>query len=264
MYILKNALKCIGRSKGRNLLIGIIVLVIAVSACLGLSIRQAANSARTEALKGLSVTASITMAGADKDGQMDRENFDPSKLNEYFENRNNYSGLTLEEYQTYAAIDTVTDFQYWVSTSMNAGEDIKPVGDESDETTEEEDDQEENADSESETTDNNTGNPFGDFDGRPGGGMFNPVSRINSDFSVVGYNSDSAIKAQLPSLAITEGAVFAENTTDLHCIISSDLALYNNLAVNDQITLTNPNNEEESYTLTVVGIYTDDSATVGR
>ena len=40
MYIIKNALRCIGRAKGRNILIGIIALVIAVSACLGLSIAK--------------------------------------------------------------------------------------------------------------------------------------------------------------------------------------------------------------------------------
>lgn len=60
MYIVKNALRCIGRSKGRNILIGIIALVIAVSACLGLSIRQAAESAKKSTLEGLSVTASIS------------------------------------------------------------------------------------------------------------------------------------------------------------------------------------------------------------
>lgn len=60
MYILKNTLKCISRAKGRNILIGIIVLVIAFSACVGLSIRQAAESARTEALSGMSITASIS------------------------------------------------------------------------------------------------------------------------------------------------------------------------------------------------------------
>ena len=43
MYIIKNALKCIGRSKGRTILIGAIVLVIALSSCVGLSIRQAAE-----------------------------------------------------------------------------------------------------------------------------------------------------------------------------------------------------------------------------
>ncbi len=60
MYIIKNALRCIGRSKGRNILIGIIALVIAVSACIGLSIRQAAQSAKTSALDGMSVSATIS------------------------------------------------------------------------------------------------------------------------------------------------------------------------------------------------------------
>ena len=50
MYIIKNALLCISRSKGRNILIGIIALVIAVSACIGLSIRQAAESAKASAI----------------------------------------------------------------------------------------------------------------------------------------------------------------------------------------------------------------------
>lgn len=53
MYIIKNALRCIGRAKGRNVLIGIIALVIAVSACIGLSIRQAAESAKKSALDGV-------------------------------------------------------------------------------------------------------------------------------------------------------------------------------------------------------------------
>ena len=61
MYIIRNALKCIGRSKGRNVLIGIIVLVIAISACIGLSIRQAAQSAKEETLSGMTVTATISI-----------------------------------------------------------------------------------------------------------------------------------------------------------------------------------------------------------
>ena len=60
MYIVKNALRCIGRSKERNVLIGIIALVIAISACIGLSIRQAAESAKASALEGMSVTATIS------------------------------------------------------------------------------------------------------------------------------------------------------------------------------------------------------------
>ena len=60
MYIIKNALRCISRSKGRNVLIRIIVLVIAVSSCIGLSIRQAANDAKQTALDNLSITATIS------------------------------------------------------------------------------------------------------------------------------------------------------------------------------------------------------------
>ena len=69
MYIVKNALRCIGRSKGRNILIGIIALVIAISACLGLSIRQAAITAKTSALSSMKVTANISY---DRGSMMDR------------------------------------------------------------------------------------------------------------------------------------------------------------------------------------------------
>ena len=60
MYIVKNALRSISRSKGRNILIGIITLVIAVSACLGLSIRQASENARESTLDTLNITATIS------------------------------------------------------------------------------------------------------------------------------------------------------------------------------------------------------------
>ena len=70
MYIVKNALRCIGRSKGRNILIGIIALVIAISACLGLSIRQAAITAKTSALSPMKVTANISYDRGSMMGQM--------------------------------------------------------------------------------------------------------------------------------------------------------------------------------------------------
>ena len=70
MYIIKNALRCIGRSKGRNILIGIIALVIAISACIGLSIRQAAESAKASAIEGMSVTATISYDRASAMGNM--------------------------------------------------------------------------------------------------------------------------------------------------------------------------------------------------
>ena len=63
MYIIKNAFRCIGRSMGRNIL-------IAVSACIGLSIRQASVNAKESALEGMSVTATISYDRASAMGDM--------------------------------------------------------------------------------------------------------------------------------------------------------------------------------------------------
>ena len=52
MYILKNALRNITRAKGRNILIGCIAFVIGLSACLALSIREAADRERESGLSG--------------------------------------------------------------------------------------------------------------------------------------------------------------------------------------------------------------------
>ena len=48
MYVLQNAWKSIVRNKGRNILLGIIALIIALSGCLALSVRQAAETARED------------------------------------------------------------------------------------------------------------------------------------------------------------------------------------------------------------------------
>ena len=54
---------------------------------------------------------------------------------------------------------------------------------------------------------------------------------------------------------ITEGEMFAENTEEHLCVIEQQLATLNDLSVGDEITLCNPNDEEETYTLTICGIY---------
>ena len=111
MYIIKNALKCISRSKARNVLIGIIVLVIAVSSCIGLSIRQVANDAKQTALDNLSITATISFDRQSMMKEMRDEKPDdtsgekPAFDRDNFKDiMNNSSSLTLEEYQTYVNI----------------------------------------------------------------------------------------------------------------------------------------------------------------
>ena len=135
MYIIKNALRCIARSKGRNLLISIITLVIAVSACLGLSIRQAAQSTKESRLNELTVTASISydrsammnnMTGEEKgqSGKFDRDQFKDMM--------GNATSLSIEEYEKYATASSVEDFYYTLTAAFNGNDDLLPVTDEAD------------------------------------------------------------------------------------------------------------------------------------
>ena len=253
MYIIKNAFRCIGRSKGRNILIGIIALVIAISACIGLSIRQASENAKTSALEGLSITATISYDRANAMGQMGGGRpggfgggggFDRDQFADLM---GSASSLTLEEYQKYAEASTVQDFYYTLTAYLNGSENFSPV---SDETEDSESDGKLNGSLEEE----NSGRPSG-FPGGMGGMMGGMFS--SGDFSIIGYSSDSAMTAFINGNAsIVDGSMFEQGTSELICVISEELAMYNELAVGDTIIITNPSLETETYTLTVSGIYT--------
>ena len=254
MYIIKNAFRCIGRSKGRNILIGIIALVIAISACIGLSIRQASENAKTTALEGLSITATISYDRANAMGQLGGGRpggfgggggFDRDQFADLM---GSASSLTLEEYQKYAEASTVQDFYYTMTAYFNGSENFSPV---SDETEDSESDGELNGSLEEE----NSGRPSG-FPGGMGGGMMGGMFS-SGDFSIIGYSSDSAMTAFIKGNAsIVDGSMFEQGTSELICVISEELAMYNELAVGDTIIITNPSLETETYTLTISGIYT--------
>lgn len=261
MYIVKNALRCIGRSKGRNILIGIIALVIAVSACLGLSIRQAAESAKESTLQGMSVTASISydrssMMNDIRDGQRNEEGKRENKGSGGFD-RDKFasmmgeaSALTLDEYKKYADAESVQNFYYTITASFNGTDKLLPVSDE----TEDED---------TESASKSKGDSeFGGFGGGMSllsGGQGEMFS--SSDFSVIGYSSDSAMTNFIDGTTsvLDGGKMFEEGTSKKECIISEELALYNNLSVGDTIVLTNPSLESEKYEIKIVGFYKSSS-----
>lgn len=249
MYIIKNALRCIGRSKGRNILISIIALVIAVSACLGLSIRQAAESAKESTLAELNITATISYdrssmmndmmgGGAPGGGGFDRDQFKDMM--------GNASSLTLEEYQTYADAESVQDFYYTLTAAFNGNDDLEPVTDETE-------------DEESDSSSGQGG--FGGSMGFPGGDRGGKGMFSSSDFSVIGYSSDSSMTAFIDGTAsvLEGGTMFEEGTTEKECVISEELAIFNALSVGDTIVLTNPSVETEAYELKIVGLYTSSS-----
>ena len=252
MYIIKNALRCIDRAKGRNILIGIIALVIAVSACIGLSIRQAAESAKASALGGMSVTATISYDRAGAMGNMaggrpgmgggfSGGSFDPSQFGDIM---GKGSSLTLEEYQKYAGAESVQDFYYTLTAYLNGSENFSPVSDET-----------EDSDSDGELEGSLGSGGMSGFPGGMGGKDF--MRGASGDFSVIGYSSDSSMTAFVNGTAsIVDGSMFEEGTSELLCVISEELAMYNGLAVGDTIIVTNPSLESETYTLTISGIYT--------
>lgn len=249
MYIIKNAFRCISRSKARSFLLGFIALVIAVSACLGLSIRQAAESAKENTLAGMSVTASISYdrqsmmndfkPDQKPDGEGGRPSFDRDSFSEMM---GKSSSLSLEEYEKYAKAESVQDFYYTTTAYFNGTDDFAPV----------ENEEENSTDSSSDSM----GGMFGGMGGGMGNMFGGGMSFDSGDFTVVGYSSDASMTDFKNGISsVSSGSVFEEGTTSYDCIISEELATYNSLEVGDKISVTNPSNEEEAYTLSIVGIY---------
>ncbi len=242
MYIIKNALKCISRSVGRNVLIGIIVLVISVSSCVGLSIRHASESAKEDTLSGMKVTAAISV---NRQAMMNNINASGEKFDksQFFNKMGNMSSLSLEDYEKYAKAESVQDFYYTLTASLNGTDSFEAVSSE---------------ESSEESSSSAFGNPGG-FGGNPmGGGKFGMNS---GDFSLIGVSGDKAMTSFVDGTSsISSGKVFDEGTSKMQCIISKELASFNNVSVGDKIVLSNPNAEDETYSLSVVGIYTDSSS----
>ena len=144
---------------------------------------------------------------------------------------NAYS-LTLEEYQTYANAESVEDFYYTLTAAINGNDDLEPITDETEE---------------SQSSYNQGG--FGGGMNFQGGNRGDKGMLISSDFSIIGYSSDSSMTAFIDGTAsvLEGGTMFEEGTTEKECVISEELAIYNNLAVGDMIVITNPSVETETY-----------------
>ncbi len=100
--------------------------MVAFSACIGLSIRQAAESAKAQGLESLSITAQITMdrssmmsSAAAEEGGFDRDAFK--------ENFSEMQSLSVEELETYATAASVSGFYYTATVSMDGDDDFEAV-----------------------------------------------------------------------------------------------------------------------------------------
>ena len=258
MLVIVNALKSISRSKGRNILIGIIVLTIAVSCCIALSIKRAAKEAETAGLDQTQITASISV-----DRQKMMENLQSGSasgglpdMSSMRQTMTQYQDLSLDELQSYAQSELLANFYYTNTVSLSASGDLEAYSTESE------------TDTSSSASSDSTGNIRGMPDGMPEGGFGGrgegPMSfggRAMGDFSLTGYSAEDAMSKFISGTAkITDGEMFDVTADDYACLISAELAAFNGLSVGDTVTLANPNDQEETYAFTVSGIYTDTSS----
>lgn len=259
MFILRNAWRSILRNKVRNILIAVIVAVIAAAATIALSIRDAAQTARDEGLASTTVTATI---GVDRDSLIqnmateDMADGTMSETPDFDELRDAIAvdSLTLEQYDHYADITSVPVSTYYTEqASLNGSDELQPVETSSSEQSESSDD------SDTDSADDANGMP-----GFPGGmgGTGGDFSFQSGDFLLTGFSSDTAVaNASNGSFTMQDGQVFGYDEADAgDAIITTALASFNGLEVGDEITLTDPDDESDTYTLTIVGIY-DNTAT---
>ncbi len=263
MYILRGALRNISRAKGRNILMGIIALVIAVSSCLALSIRESAKKEKEDLLSSSTISAQITMDrtavmqnAQAADGEFSRDTA-ASALQEM-------DAMTLEEYEAYASVDGVASTNYSVTVSLSAGEEVDPVDVTGSFSRTEEDTGTQEA----------AGGSGGSFNGEAAGGRgsFQGKMGTQGDFTLIGYSEAAAMTNFLDGTAsVTEGsaieaAIFSgttvtaeDGTVAYACMIHQELATQNELAVGDVFTLCNPNDEAETVSFFIASIYTADS-----
>lgn len=253
MFIIKNAWKSITRNKGRNILIGLIIVVIGAACAVTLSIRNSANKLVKAYEEKYNVEATLSF---DRESLM--SNFTPGddSLEENIEKFNDIESISVEDIDNYGDSKYVDYYYYTYSVGMD-GKNITVASEELQKITTET----------KTTTKTSGGGPM------PGGG-FRPskstttttkseqiinMRGTNGDFTLIGYSSYEGMKDFITGgYTITEGEVSSDFTSN-NCVINEELASLNELEVGDTITLVDPDNSSLTYSLTITGIFADSS-----
>ena len=246
MYVLKNALISIARNKGRNLLIGVIVIVIACSTTITLAIRSSALSLIDSYESQYEVEATIGINRENMRGEMrpnEGSSEEPSEIpsddnlgnmRDIFRDASN---LSVSDIENYGDSEYVKEYDYQVSIGVNS-DDIEAASMDMGDTNEE--------------------NMAG---GRPNSGKENFQNISTSDFTLIGYSSLTAMEDFISGkYTITEGEI-STDLESMSCIINIELATLNDIEVGEEITFVDPSDENNTITLTVTGIFEETSDT---
>lgn len=278
MYVFKNALTSISRNKGRNILIGIIIVVISAACAITLSIRNSANKIVDAYESKYNVEATIGMnretlmselrgGGEDENGEEKEKNSQEDMINMF----NEIEQVTVDEINTYGDSKYVSSYYYVYNASMDA-EDLTEATD--------------SLVKETTTTTTKTDKFTTQFGAPPSGGrgpgsqggstttkksttttkkteeIYN-AKAANGAFTIMGYSSYEAMSEFISgSYTISEGEVSSDFTGN-GAVISEELASLNELEVGDTITLVNPDDDDLTYEIIVTGIYKENTDASG-
>ncbi len=223
MFILKNAWISIKRNKGRNILIGIIILIIACACTITLAIKNTAVDLIDSYKSAYDKEVTITF---DRANMM--KNFDPSQA-EGRENAkekfNNIASYTIDDVNSFADSEYIESYYYTYSVGLN-GNNIEKAQIE---------------------TNNNMPNGFGH-------GKENNMT--STDFTLTGYSSLDAMSEFINGTYTMSEII--DNAWDKafdgnYVFINEELADYNNLSLNDKIKL--ESDDGKTYEFTIIGIF---------
>jgi putative ABC transport system permease protein len=232
MYIFKNAGRNLFRTKGRSVLIGLFVCIIAFSSCIALIIMQSAANTEKDGLSKLNITASIDVDRQKLMSDATASGEDPRTA------MSSVKSLTLTKLLNYAKSDQVQNFYYSLQSSLSGTDSLDPVT--------------------STTESSETPGPNGQgFSGGTSGSTF-----TMGDFSVIGVSSAAAMTSFTSGdYTMKDGKVFTFDKANNECVISQELATLNGIKLGETITFSNPGDSTETYSLKVTGIFSGSSKT---
>ena len=215
MFILKNAWISIIRNKGRNILIGVIILVISCACTITLAINNTASDLINSYESAFDKELTLSF---NRENMM--KNFDRSNMEEYRQNFSNIGTYTIDDVKSFAESNHIVNYRYTYGISLN-GSNIEKVT--------------------SETS--NVGNRSFNFSG----GMDFTLTGYSS--------IDAMSEFVFGTYEMTEIVDGAWNIAfdDNYVFINEELASYNELNLNDKIKL--EDEDGKTYEFEIIGIF---------
>ena len=222
MYILKNAYLNIIRSSGRNILIGIIIATIMVGSFITLTINKSGNNLVNSYKNSnpLEVSFNLDVMDFRNAGDNTKEEFEL---------------LTLDDIADIGLLSEVNSYYYTLSSSLNS-DSINYIN------------HEELFKKTDEKSPDNHG-PDDEF-------MKKQNNFSTGNFSIIAYSDISYNEDFINgNKKLLDGEMISKDNNDNVVVISEELASENSLEVGDTVIFKNISNEDITYELKIIGIY---------